>query len=251
MAPVSTWRGMRSHPMAKRIGIALAGLAFFGSLGWAFRHSAIKYSGFWDAFVPSAWANVIGVSVAAVVGIPIGFAINHYVLKLAEQRRWHEQVAEVRGLLQHVKAEVDLHSGTLLQLGQVFPLKTESATSREIPPPEKGSQTTQPIPTPDIVATLFLQDVHGRRAISDRNLAEIGESLVIFELSSYYARVGELNRLLSFRIQYGTHPGAWEREINSSVSMLWTGQAHAKLEIDQAIERLGKQATQREGGALR
>jgi hypothetical protein len=230
--------------MAKNAGIVLIALLCILSMALGLWHSATTYSGFWAAFVPSAWANVIGVSVAAVVGIPIGFAINHYVLKLAEQRRWREQVAEVRGLLQHVKAEVDLHSGTLLQLGQVFPLKTESPTSREIPPPDKGSQTTQPVSTPDIVATLFLQEVHGRRAISDRNLAEIGESLVIFELGSYYARVGELNRLLSFRIQYSTHPGAWEREINSCVAMLWTGQAHVKLEIDQAIERLGKRATQ-------
>ena len=230
--------------MERRIGIGLIVVVVIGGIALGFRHCALAYSGFWTAFVPSAWANVIGVSVAAVVGLPVGFAINHYVLKLAEQRRWSKQVAEVRDLLQHVKAEVSLHSGMLQQLGQVFPLKTELVTSGETPPPEKGSQTTQPISTPDIVATLFLQDVHGRRAISDRNLAEIGESLVIFELSSYYARVGELNRLLSFRIQYSTHPGAWEREINSCVAMLWTGNAHVNLEIDQAIERLAKRAIQ-------
>lgn len=223
--------------MAKNAGIVLIALLCILSMALGLWHSATSYSGFWAAFVPSLWANVIGVSIAAAVGIPIGFAINHYVLKLAEERKRRTQAAEARDMLQQVKAEINVHPATLLRLGQFFP-----ATANPQEEQAKATQTAQIAATPDI-ATLLLSDVHGRRAISFRSLYEVGESLVVFEVSNYYARVEELNRLLNFRVQYATQSG-WDRVINNLLPTLWVAQEQVRLEIDRAIERLGKRATQ-------
>jgi hypothetical protein len=230
--------------MAKKIVIALAVLAFFASLSWVFRHSAVSYSGFWDAFVPSAWANVIGVSVAAAIGIPIGFAINHYVLRLAEERKRRTEAAEARDILRQVKAEINIHRPTLERLGQFFPAARNPQEELS-----KDTQIKRVAVTPD-VAMLLLSDVQGRRAISFRSWHEVDEPLLVFDISNYYARAEDLNRLLNLRVQHPTESG-WDRVINNLLPTLWVAQEQVRLKIDQAIERLGRQATQREGGALR
>jgi hypothetical protein len=230
--------------MAKKIGIALAGLAVFALLGWVFWHSAASHSGFWDAFVPSAWANVIGVSVAAAIGIPIGFAINHYVLRLAEERKRRTEANEARDILRQVKAEINVHPATLQRLAQFFPAAPNPRDEQS-----KATQTTRAAVTPDI-ATLLLSDVQGRRAISFRSWYEVDESLVIFDISNYYARAEDLNRLLNLRVQHPAESG-YDRVINSFLPTLWVAQEQVRLEIDQAIERLGKLATRQEGGVPR
>jgi hypothetical protein len=227
--------------MERKFGIGLIVVAVVGGMVFGFVHSASAGAAFWAAFVPSAWANVIGVTVAAVIGIPIGFAINHYVLRLAEERERRTRANQARELLQHVRAEVNPHSEKLLRLARLFSRGSPAPDQPLAPVP--GSQTTGPSSSPEILATLFLQDVIGRRAISDRNLFEVGESLAVFEIGNYYARVGELNRLLNFRIQYATHQGAWDREISGLLATLWVAQEQVKLEIDQAIERLERRAT--------
>jgi len=176
------------------------------------RYSAQTYGGFWISFIPNLWANMIGVSLGAVIGIPVGLAINHYFLTISETRTRRERVGQARDMLQHVQREVNSHLPILQRLGQLFPATLDQAV-----PIAQG--TLIPRVTAEQVASLLLPDAAGRRALSDRLLFEVEESLVCFEVSNYYARVSELNRLLNFRIQYGERerPGTWDRSIQGLV----------------------------------
>jgi len=155
---------------------------------------------------------MIGVSLGAVIGIPVGLAINHYFLTISETRTRRERVGQARDMLQHVQREVNSHLPILQRLGQLFPATLDQAV-----PIAQG--TLIPRVTAEQVASLLLPDAAGRRALSDRLLFEVEESLVCFEVSNYYARVSELNRLLNFRIQYGERerPGTWDRSIQGLV----------------------------------
>ncbi len=232
--------------MEKKVGIALIGLVCGVSVVLVFRHSAIVYSGFWAAFVPSAWANVIGVTVAAVIGIPIGFAINHYFLGLAEQQKRRQQVLKVRNLLQLVGQEVSVHSGSLQALGQLFPPEGgRIGTQPRVQQPRAG-QTPLAAIHPATVARLLLQDMFGRQFLEDRSAFEVGESLISFEVANYYVRVGELNRLLELRTQQAQQPDIWDRSIQNVVQSVWIAQQQVGFEIKHAIDRLGKAAIQRQ-----
>lgn len=217
-------------------------LALITAILIGLRHSATAYPDFWSSFVPNLWANVIGVSLGAMIGIPVGLTVNHFFLTLAENRAHRQRSSEARDLLQHVQREVDSHLLTLQSLVQWFPATLDQASAP--PGRTQGTQTTQV--TPDVIAGLSLQEISGRRALSDRVLFEVGESLVCFEVSNYYARVGELNRLLNFRIQYGERerPGTWDRAIQGLIQTVWIARQQVGLEIEHAIDRLSRQATQ-------
>jgi hypothetical protein len=221
----------------------LAGLGLIVLIAVGLRFSASTYTGFWMSFVPNLWANVIGVSLGAVIGIPVGLGINHYFSVLAENRARRQRSSQARDLLQHVQREVNSHLPTLQRLGQLFPATSDQPTTV---PQATAAPITHPPVTPEIVASSFLQDASGRRALSDRILFEVGESLACFEVSNYYARVGELHRLLNYRIQYGERerPGTWDRAIHGLVQTVWIAQQQVGLEIEHAIERLGQQIIQ-------
>ena len=223
------------------VWLVLLALALTTLILVGLRHSANAYSEFWSSFVPHLWANVIGVSLGAMIGIPVGISVNHFFLTLAENRAHRQRCREARDLLQHVRQEVDSHLLTLPSLMQWFPATLDQAS---VPPGRtQGTQTTKA--SPEVIASLSLQEISGRRALSDRVLFEVGESLVCFEVSNYYARVGELNRLLNFRIQYGEQrPGTWDRAIQGLVQTVWIARQQVGLEIEHAIGRLGRQASQ-------
>lgn len=89
-----------------------------------------------------------------------------------------------------------------------------------------------------------MQDLFGRRFLSDQSLFEIGESLVAFEVANYYARVGELNRLLGLRIQQPEQSETWDSSIRSMLQTVWIAQQQVKFEVQKAIDRLKQGATQ-------
>lgn len=228
--------------MARRLGwFLLGGLALIVFLiVTGMRYSDRTYPNFWISFIPNLWANLIGVSLGAVIGIPVGLAINHYFLSIAETHARLQRMGQARDMLQHVQREVNSHLPILQSLGQLFPATVDQAT-----PGTQGvaTQTAQPRVAPEVVANLLLPEAAGRRALSDRILFEVQESLVCFEVSNYYARVGELNRLLNFRIQYGERerPGTWDRSIQGLVQTVWIAQQQVGLEVEHAVERLGRQ----------
>lgn len=223
--------------------IGLSGLALIIVIVVGLTHSASIYTGFWASFVPDLWANVIGVSLGAIIGIPVGLAINHFFLTITEKRTRRQRSSEARDLLQHVQREVNSHLPTLQRLGQLFPATLDQMTTSA---QSTATQIAQVPVSPEVVASLLLPDASGRRALSDRILFEVGESLTCFEVSNYYARVGELNRLLNFRIQYGERerPGTWDRAIHGLVQTVWIAQQQVGLEIEHAVARLSRQATQ-------
>jgi hypothetical protein len=77
--------------------------------GWLFYRQS-QQANFWNAFVPNLWANIIGVSIAAIVGIPTGIMVNSYVNSIAESKQRKSQRTEVIGLIERVSAEVSGHS---------------------------------------------------------------------------------------------------------------------------------------------
>ena len=210
-----------------RFVLVFLSLVVLVSLGvW---RSANRLPDFWGAFEPSLWANVIGVSVAAIVGIPIGYAINHYFLKLSEQQNHRKMVIKVRDLLRTVGEEVNLHSGNFQSLGQLFP-------------PE-GSPSGTPQQNSATIASYILRDMFGRQFMADRSGFDVGEPLIFFQVGNYYTRVGELNHLLERRIQDTQQPEVWDRSIRNAIQSTWIAQQQVGLEIQHAIERLDNAAT--------
>lgn len=193
--------------------------------------SSIRFPDFWHAFEPNLWSNIIGVSVAAIIGIPMGYAINHYFFKLSEQQHSRHQINKVRDLLQLVAQEVNLHSGSFQALGQLFP-----------PEGTQSSTQLQPI-NPATIAGYLLKDMFGRQFLKDQSAFDIGESLICFEVGNYYTRVGELNHLLELRIKDTQQPEVWDRSIRNVVQSVWIAQQQVGFEITQAIDRLSATAT--------
>lgn len=197
---------------------------------------SVDFPTFWQAFIPSLWANIIGVSAGAVIGIPIGFVINNYFLGLAEQRRRRQQVVKVRDLLELVGREVGIHLASLQTLGQVFPPLEVQQTQLK--------QSTGGTINPASLARLRLQDMFGRQFLADRSSFDIGEALISFEVANYYVRVGELNRLLELRIQQSQQADVWDRSIQTVVQSVWIAQQQVGFEIQQALDRLANATTQ-------
>jgi hypothetical protein len=212
-------KGLKKNTAAF-IFVAIA-LIIVGTI-YGVRVSAATQSDFWGNFVPGVWANIIGVSIAAVIGVPVGFAINHYVVTLTERRHRRQQVDGVRGLLEQVLFELNLHSATLSRLAQNFANTTTGGTSITL-----GID----------VSTLVLQDMFGLQLIGNHDVLAIGESLVLFQVSSYYARVGELNRLLTFRIQ-DPQPDKWDRKIADITYSVSFARGTVEYEIQRAVTRL-------------
>src|SRR5437667_8077913 len=140
-------------------------------MAYGVKHSADTVPDFWQSFLPGVWANIVGVSVAAIIGVPIGFLINHYVVTITERRHHTRQVAEVRELLEQVRLELNLHLGTLSRLGKLF-----TATNT-------GTAIAQPLGAD--VSMLVLQNVFGRQLLGNRSVLDIGESLVLFQVGNY------------------------------------------------------------------
>jgi len=207
--------------LTKYVVISVSVIVIVGMI-YGVKHSANVQPDFWKSFVPGLWANIIGVSVAAIIGVPVGFAINHYVVRITERRHHDHQVAEVRQLLEQVRLELNLHFATLSRLSQSFTaIKTGTA-----------------VPLGVDVSTLVLQDIFGRQFIGNHSVLDIGESLALFHLSAYYARVEELNRLLAWRIQDTQHPETWDRRIADLTDSVSLARVQAEYETQQVVARL-------------
>jgi hypothetical protein len=197
--------------------------------GILFHRDSGTVPNFWPAFLPNLWASLIGVSLAAIIGIPIGFLINRYFVELSEKSELQNHRREVLVLLEHLRVEVSAHSGIVQLLAQTF---YRSAI--------KVSLTTSTIINPERLAGLMLQDVFGRQFLSSRGTIEIGESLIMFEVGNYYARVWELNRTINLRIQDIKQPEAWDSAIENLVQIVSGQQSQIDLALQRAIERLGQ-----------
>lgn len=197
-------------------------------------HTASTHPGFWDAFLPSFWATVIGVSLAALIGVPTGFIINNYVLRSAEKRRHGQLVVKAQELLAHVSSELKLHEGTLQQLAVVFPWAQST---------QNALASTTSV-SADTVANCRLSNVFLRQLLSDTTLFEIDEPIVSFQVGNYLARVDELNQMLGWRIQDTQHPQTWDQTIANVARTVWVVHIQVNLEIQNAIKRLGKSTSE-------
>jgi hypothetical protein len=162
--------------------------------------------------------------------------VNHYILRWSEGRQHRRQVQEVKALVEQVRRELSLHSTTLQFLAQTFYSGAAGRTGASA----FGS---------DAIAGLILQDLFGKQFISNRSVLDIGETLLLFQISNYYARVGDLNRLLNWRIQDIQHPEIWDRRIEGIVSIVSLARTQVDYEIEQAIQRLGKEVAGTNGSA--
>lgn len=203
--------------------VAVVGLTLLGAVTYGVVQSASRLPGFWGAFEPSMWANVVGVSIAAVLGIPIGFAINHYFMGLAEQRNRGMKITKVLALLDLVRQEVAGHSGVIMELQSGIP---------------RAGVGDQPTASVVVGSNARFRDVFGRQLIQDRDPAEIGETLISFELANYYFKVAGLNRLLDLRATSSQQSGAWDGLITNELGSLWGVLQQVEFEIQQAIDRL-------------
>jgi hypothetical protein len=79
--------------------------------------------------------------------------------------------------------------------------------------------------------------------MGNRTILEIGESLVLFQISIYYARIGDLNRFLNYRVQDIQHPEIWDKLIENILPVVSTAYQQVDSEIQQALERLARTAT--------
>lgn len=186
-----------------------------------FNQSAAAYPEFWKSFVPSVWANIIGVGLAAIVGIPIGFLINHFVARASEHRHFQQQVDEVRQLLEQVKNELTGHFQTLFQINQAFA-------------PQAGG-TAKSLAVD--ISTLRLPDIVGTRFLTSPSVLSIHEALLLFRISGYYGRVAELNRLLNARTQ-SAQPETWDQSIARLSYSMSLERGDLEYETQQVTARL-------------
>jgi len=192
----------------------------FGVAAHSFKQSAAAYPEFWKSFVPSVWANIIGVGLAAIIGIPIGFVINHFVAKAGEHRHFKQQVNEVRQLLEQVRNELTGHFQTLFQITQAFTPQAGTAKSLAID-----------------ISTLRLPDAFGTRFLAHPSVLSIKEGLLLSRVSGYYGHVAELNRLLSARIQ-SMQPETWDQSIARLSYSMSLERGDLEYEVQQIITRL-------------
>jgi len=205
----------------KKYLIAGAFLVVIVVMVYAVRHYGEVLPDFWNNFIPGVLANITGVTIGAIVGIPVGFAINHYAATVAERRHHDRKVTEVRQLLEQVRLELNLHNATYPRLTQSF-MNTKMGTA--LPAAE--------------VSMLLLGTTFGRQLIGNRSVIDIGETLTLFEVSGYYGRVEELNRLLALRMQDTQHPENWDAQIANMANFVSFARNQADYEIQQAVERL-------------
>lgn len=217
--------------MNRYVVVSICVLAVVLVAAYGVHSSAKSNPDFWKSFVPNLWANVIGVSVAATIGIPIGFAINHYFITITEHRHHGRQIEEVRQLLEQVKLELDLHSATLFRLRQIF-TGVAAATTFTLASPTAAMD----------VSILVLQEVFGKQLIGNHSVLEIGESLILFQIGSYYERVGELNRHITWRIQDTQQPERWDTRIAALTDSVSLSRIQTEYEIQQAVIRLRQTA---------
>jgi hypothetical protein len=196
------------------------------------KYSAESWNDFWKTFMPSLLANAIGVSVAVIAGIPVGFMINHLVAGHAETRRVHRQIGEVRELLEQVRMELSLHATPLIRITQSFS-NIKAATTNNLQP-------TAPTATPSAVdfSQMMLRDVAGKMFIENPNVISVGESSLLFRVGSYYSRAAELSNLLTWRIQSPKSPESWDRRIEDLGNSLGLDRLHLDYEVQQAVTRL-------------
>ena len=214
--------------MRVRTIVGLSAVAIIAVVVYGVHRSAAGSPTFWQNFLPNLWANIIGVTVAAVIGVPIGFAVNQYILRWAESRHRDRQVDEVITVAEQVRRELGLHL-TTLQMAQAF--YSAAAAGRS-----GTGRTTSP--SADSIAGLVLQDVFGKQFIVNRSVLDIGERLLLFQVSNYYARVDDLNRILNWRIQDASHADMWDRRIEGFVATVSLARAQLDYEIEQAAQRL-------------
>jgi hypothetical protein len=212
------------------IAVVIYGIFHFGSV----------QPDFWKNFVPGMLANIVGVSIGAIVGVPVGLAINHYVASFTEQRHHRRQIIEVRQLLEQVKTELSIHLTRLTTLSTLFPLGSATQTSSVNISPATPTQQTMPRPqmgAADVIP-LMLTDTSGQQLIGNRSVLEIGEMQVLFHVSSYYTRVSDINRLLSWRSQDQLHPETWDGKISDLAYTLSSTRAQLDYDIQQVLTKL-------------
>jgi hypothetical protein len=197
-------------------------VALLGLGGWLF-HRQSQQPNFFEAFFPNLWANIIGVSIAAIIGVPTGILVNRYVHTAGERKQHQRQRTEVAGLIERVSTEVSGHSTDLQYLVGLF---------------TKGPQTTSKSAgklTPQALAGVVLQDVFGQQFLAAKSPLEAGESVLIFEVGNYYARVQELKGLLNLRMQDAAQPSVWDAPIENQARVLISQQAQMDFRLKKAV----------------
>jgi hypothetical protein len=187
-------------------------------------------SGFWKSFAPSLLANIIGVSIAAIVGIPAGIMINQFMARITTHRHYRHQVSEVRELLRQVKIELDMHGTPLFRITQGFTSFQASI----------AAQPTQLTVSRVIdVTAMMLRDSSGQMFIkSSPSVLSIDESVILFRVTSYYSRVTELNNLLTWRGQSPQPPALWDRRIEELGNAIGFDRLQLDYEVQQVVARL-------------
>ena len=205
----------------------------------------VHYSGaqpdFSKNFIPGVLANVVGVGIGAIVGIPIGLAINQYFAVLGERQHHAQQAIEVRSLLEQIRIELSVHLTRLAQILALFPSSKsglQTSTLLFAQPELTPKQATQPIPASEI-GGLMLANASGQQFISNRSVLELGEMQMLLHVSTYYTRVSDLNRFLAWRVQDQQNPGTWDGKISDLGSTLSGMRAQLDYDIQQALTRLG------------
>jgi hypothetical protein len=182
-------------------------------------------SGFWKSFRPSLLANIIGVSVAVIIGIPVGIMVNQFMMRHHLQR----DLTVVRDLLEEVKKEITAHANLLVRL-----LSTFVGIKLYVERPFTQSTASTPTPIPKIdLSSLMLSDVSGKVFIGNQIVIAVREIPLLIRLSIYYSHVTELNNLLK---QSAASP--LDVRIDELANSLELDRAVLVTEVEQAIRRL-------------
>ncbi len=179
-------------------------------------------------------ANIIGVSIGAVIGIPVGIAINHHMIALAERRSFQSELSGVKTLMLQLDVELKSH-----------PLKLQRMTgfaqlynNPQAPTVQTGAA---PVGTIDVQG-FFLQDSIGRQFLSSSEIARVGEQSVVPRVSSYYWSVENLNKLLQLYMQT-----AGSQDVAKNIAVMAATVVNTPNEVGYELEEAIKRVDAKRG----
>jgi hypothetical protein len=189
--------------------------------------------GFWNSFFPNFFSNIIGVSLAAIIGIPTGLAVNQHFVEQTEGKRHKAQVILVKDRLITVKTELEGHIRLFNHVATIFSPAVTREGSAQNPPAVQ-------IPPSEIVNCKF-PDIVGTNFLMDNSALDIGEATLVSTLSLYYFNLKALNETLALRAVQSIQLESWNYSIYALNQKTWSIQPTTLQSVLDGITRLASQ----------
>ncbi len=148
--------------------------------------SADKNTKFWASFFPGLFSNIIGISIAAALGIPIGLESNRRHILETQNEQKKQLISHFIQEIDNLITEVESHAASLQSIGQVFPANPS------------GLSSLIPIAT---LQTYKPKEREGERFLSNRCAFDLGQGRLLHSCGMYYDSIASIIRFIDARLE--------------------------------------------------